>query len=281
MALRASMTRLHLRIAAALLSMTPLVSVALTPGERVSASQYCDQNQPMDSADNLSLGLNPYNIKLLNWNVQKATHPDLSTDLARLMPGVDLVTFQEARLQAAPVDALEAYSHALFAVGYTTSTQTTGVLTVSKTPPLSHCRLSHQEPWLGTPKATSVSYFSIAERALSLMVINLHAVNFTVGSADFQQQIGDAALLIRAHSGPVVFAGDFNTWNASRQSSLLELVDELGLEAVVFADDQRVQVLGYTLDHILVRGLDVIDSQTYQMDSSDHNPQAVVLSVRS
>jgi endonuclease/exonuclease/phosphatase (EEP) superfamily protein YafD len=274
------MTRI-LFLTAAILCWTPLSSQALTPAEQVSASQQCG-DFPVNSTNvQAARGLDPQNIRLLNWNIQKAGHPALPADLAMLMVDVDLGTFQEARLQAEPVDALANYSHAIFAQGYTTASQTTGVLTVSKTAPLSHCQLSHVEPWLGTPKATSFSYFKIEQSPDSLLVVNLHAVNFTVGASDFQQQIGDAAQRIRAHVGPVVFAGDFNTWNAQRKDSLLELSAELGLEAVVFADDQRVRTLGYALDHILVRDLDVIDSQTYQMGSSDHNPLSVVLSVRS
>lgn len=274
------MTRIFILLAA-ILCWAPLASQALTPAEQVSESQQCGDLPVIGASLQLAQGLDPQNITVLNWNIQKAGHPALPDDLAKLMVGVDLGIFQEARLQAGPVVAFADYSHAIFAQGYTTDSQTTGVLTLSKTPPLSHCQLSHQEPWLGTPKATSVSYFNIEQHADSLLVINLHAVNFTVGAADFQRQIGDAAQLIRAHVGPVVFAGDFNTWNENRKTSLLAVSDELGLEAVGFEDDQRIRVLGYALDHILVRELDVVNSQTYPVGSSDHNPLSVVLSVRS
>jgi endonuclease/exonuclease/phosphatase (EEP) superfamily protein YafD len=262
------------------LSLAPLSAVSITSADLIVESTACSASTNAPELHNVATGLDPQRIQVLNWNLQKADHPAFNADIAALSAGADLLVFQEARLQAEAVNALGAYPYAMFAPGYTTASQTTGVLTLSHTPPLSHCSLSHIEPWLRSPKATSVSYFAIEQSASSLLVINLHAVNFTFGSVDFEEQLAASARLIAAHSGPVLFAGDFNTWNATRKSALNALAGELELEAVTFADDQRVRVMGYAMDHILVRNLQVLASQVHPVQSSDHNALSVTLAVK-
>ncbi len=270
----------------AALTLPPLTAVSSTSADRGSANRIvestsCSTQTHTIEHHSVASGLDPRHIQVLDWNLQKADHPAFEADLASLSAGADLLVFQEARLQAEAINALSAYPYAVFAPGYTTTSQTTGVLTLSQTQPLFHCSLSHLEPWLRSPKATSVSYFAIEQSTRSLLVINLHGVNFTLGSVDFKEQLAASSRLIAAHSGPVIFAGDFNTWNAARKTALNDLASELELEAVAFADDQRVRVLGYAMDHILVRDLQVLASQVHPVQSSDHNALSVTLAVKS
>ena len=49
-----------------------------------------------------------------------------------------------------------------FARGYVQDEIDTGVLTLARTPHLVHCHLLATEPWLRTPKATSVTLYPLA-----------------------------------------------------------------------------------------------------------------------
>ena len=63
-------------------------------------------------------------------------------------------------------------------------------MTVSTAVPLVQCNLSAREPLLRTPKATLVTEYALAGRQDTLLVINIHAVNFTLGLGAFEAQLG-------------------------------------------------------------------------------------------
>ena len=56
-----------------------------------------------------------------------------------------------------------------FVRGYVQNEIDTGVLTLARTPHLVHCHLLATEPWLRTPKATSVTLYPLAESDDSLL----------------------------------------------------------------------------------------------------------------
>lgn len=221
-------------------------------------------------------------IRLANWNIQKASQQGWRQDLRLLGEDIDLLLLQEAVLERDLETSIDNNNlHAVFAPGYATEAQRTGVMTLSRTPPIGKCLLTHQEPWLLTPKATGISTYRISGSVRQLLVINLHAVNFTFGVEALDQQLSDASRVIRQHQGPVIFSGDFNTWNESRLQLLTSLVDGLGLSSLDYTDDQRKLVFGLPLDHIFVRGLKVVSSGTRAVTSSDHNPIFATLAVDS
>ena len=154
-------------------------------------------------------------------------------------------------------------------------------MTLSRVLALSHCFLSHQEPWLGTPKATSISRYSLDGLEQTLLVVNLHAVNFALGSEDLERQMRDASALIEQHRGPVIFSGDFNTWSDKRMQIVSTIMTELQLQPLSFPQDHRIQVFGLHLDHIFVRGLRVVESGSGSVESSDHNPIFATLALES
>ena len=55
-----------------------------------------------------------------------------------------------------------------------------------------------------------------------------------------------------------------------------DLATSLDLTAVAFENDHRVQFFGNTLDHIYIRGLHTLDTNTEIVDTSDHNPMTAV-----
>ena len=197
-------------------------------------------------------------------------------DLSQLAAGADLVMLQEAALEKAPLDALSGLEFGAFAPGYSTESLTTGVMTLSTVQPGSHCALAHYEPWLLTPKATAIGLYPL-DGGGELLVANLHGVNFSLGTDDLALQLADVAAQIQRHEGPVILAGDFNTWSLPRKAEVSVISEMLGLNSVSFAEDKRIRVFGYPLDHMLVRGLEVLESSTHPVQSSDHNPFTVTL----
>lgn len=211
-------------------------------------------------------------LDILSWNIQKASGDGWAEDLAALAGDVHLAFIQEARLQAMLPEAIARDSlHPTFTRGYTTEEAETGVMTISSHMPSWFCHLTAVEPWLGTPKAMTVTEHPLAGRDERLLAINIHAVNFTFGIDDLREQLQPLADIVANHSGPAILAGDFNTWSESRQQLVDEVLGVHGLTALSFTDDRRTTAFGRPLDHIYVRGLAAEFAEVIPVDSSDHN----------
>lgn len=215
-------------------------------------------------------------IRLVNWNIQKASQLGWHRDLEQLTLDRDLVLIQEAALHERFLAAPSKAAYWSFAPGY----KNTGVMTFSSAQPSMHCSLLSWEPWLRTPKATNITEFALTDSEATLMVVNIHAVNFTLGVDVFAEQIRRAYDIIEHHQGPIIFSGDFNTWRPERYQLLDTMLSQLGMNALGFERDQRTRVFGQHLDHIYVRELDVVEAATLQVASSDHNPMTVTLSLQ-
>ena len=150
-------------------------------------------------------------------------------------------------------------------------------MTLSASSPSVHCNLTSWEPWLGTPKATSITEYPLQDRDERLLTINLHAVNFALGLDDFQAQFQALTDVLRRHQGPVILAGDLNTWSNDRQTLVDEFMREHGLGPVAFEPDLRTTIFGRALDHIYVRGMRAEFARVIPVTSSDHNPLRVRL----
>jgi len=216
-------------------------------------------------------------ISLVSWNVQKGSARQWSEDLAILGPGLNLVLIQEAVFDPEPADTMLDMSHWAFAPGYRVGSNLSGVMTLSSSPPLTHCNLISEEPWLQTPKATVVTEYGLKGTHRTLVVVNIHAINFSLGVDEFQRQMDQVGRVLQTHRGPVILSGDFNTWRPARQAIVAALAEKFALTAVVFEEDHRTRFFGQALDHLYVRGLTQCASSTYRLKSSDHNPLAAEL----
>jgi endonuclease/exonuclease/phosphatase (EEP) superfamily protein YafD len=219
------------------------------------------------------------NIRLINWNIQKGGDPEWTTDLATFQANPHLMILQEVPFNTTAWDVVAKNGHQSFAPGYRTSRAVTGVMTVSAAKPLTQCNLVSVEPWIRSAKATVITEYGLTNTDQTLLVVNIHAVNFTFGTRDFEGQIRDAMSVVQNHAGPILLSGDFNTWHSRRTSVLNELTDSLNLEMLDFDEDHRKRVFGRPLDHIYVRGLEAIEATTREVDSSDHNPMSARLQI--
>jgi endonuclease/exonuclease/phosphatase (EEP) superfamily protein YafD len=256
------------------LALALLAANALVPG--VHAAEQCASKLGQAPAAGSPL---QGDLEILSWNIQKASNEGWAEDLAAMTNDVHLAFIQEASVQAGIRQAIPTPLVQAFAAGYTTEQQETGVMTLSASTPSLHCSFTALEPWLGTPKATSVTEYPLADRDERLLTINLHAVNFALGLADFQQQFQALAGVLSGHSGPVILAGDLNTWSERRQLLVDSFLEEFGLDPVAFEPDLRTTAFGRALDHIYIRGLRAESARVIPVTSSDHNPLLVRLAL--
>lgn len=224
-------------------------------------------------------GLNADEIRLVSWNMKKKSIPNWRTDYSRLTDGRDLILIQEASLRVDTVGDLPAVPHWSFAPGYRTDDSITGVLTLSSSRPLARCSFANTEPLLRTPKATSITQFALEGRDETLLVVNVHAVNFSLGLGSYKRQFAQIADVLEGHVGPIIMSGDLNTWRQGRTDTIEAMAADLELSAIEFSDDNRKRFLGSPLDHIYVRGLSATSSASSIVTSSDHNPLTVTLSM--
>lgn len=218
--------------------------------------------------------LDASNIRLINWNVQKNKQPQWDQDFDALAGDTDLVLIQEASLRHDSAASMDSSKHWTFAPGYIKDGEITGVMTLSSIKPLTQCSFVTLEPVLRTPKATSVTEYGLTTTDETLVVVNLHAVNFSMGLGAFEQQFDQVNRVLQDHTGPIIVSGDFNTWRRKRIEIVDAMAESLGLTPIDFGDDQRVRFLGKVLDHIYVRGLSAVVTGTEAVETSDHNPMS-------
>jgi endonuclease/exonuclease/phosphatase (EEP) superfamily protein YafD len=222
--------------------------------------------------------LNPDRIHVLSWNIAKGRHRDWQGDLQHLTRDADLALIQEATLEHAMHQVIPDSCWA-FAPGFTSPQHTTGVLTIARARTLQHSAHRHWEPLTRLPKAALVTEYRLQQRSDTLLVANVHAINFTAGTGYFRHQLASITQQLAAHRGPLILCGDFNTWRPKRVQILQELIDQLDLRGIDFALDHRRQAFGFALDHIFVRGLRHKGGTVRRVYSSDHNPLSVILGV--
>lgn len=217
-------------------------------------------------------------FRLLVWNVQKGASDAWIGDFRTLSAGSDLVLLQEAKLHDEFSSGIAALPRWDMVQAWQWRRQPTGVLTASDALPLSVRALEHREPLLRTDKSALVTEYRIAGSAHTLMVANIHAINFTVDTRAFRAQLAAVADLLDEHEGPVILSGDLNTWRAERQAIVEEIAQALALQAVHF-EGQRKQFRRYPLDHVYYRGLEPLEAAVTEVDSSDHNPLHVTFRI--
>lgn len=148
-----------------------------------------------------------------------------------------------------------------------------GVLSASKVESLKALAYLSEgkESLINTHKSLLVSTY-LFEDGSTLLVLNVHAINFRENKR-YNKDIERLLDLIVEHKGPMIVAGDFNTWNKKRIAKLHELREKLSLKMVPFKKTDKVKsFLGNHLDFILYRGVELLN---YKVDEkhgiSDHN----------
>lgn len=218
-------------------------------------------------------------LRVVSWNIHKGVDIGWQADLTRYASENDLVLLQEAVLSAPMRGVIERAGHDWRMSGaFSVKDEPRGVMVAARVSPIDSCVLREFEPLFRLPKSALVTRFPLAGTNKTLAVSNLHGINFTVvllGS--FRSQLEAVAKELQGHDGPIVFAGDFNTWTDERHAILESVATRLGLTAVNVQPDGRRRTLGMPLDHLYVRGFSVVSAKAPEVKSSDHNPILVTL----
>ena len=261
---------------------TQLVNKKLDEDHSVTISS-CDTSLPQhysDKKQDSAHELDSNNITLLNWNIYKGEKKNWAKDFRQLSKGQDLVIIQEARLSPKVKETLKEQSiHWTLNTGFVVNDEATGVLTGSRVKAVSSCGLRTTEPFLRLPKTVLVNKYDLSGTDEKLLVANIHSINFTLGTEVYSEQIKTLTAAIVQHQGPVIVAGDFNSWSEDRKQIIENMVAELSLKAVTYQSKNRVTIFGNEIDHVFYRGMKPVSSEAQQVTSSDHNPIKVTFRV--
>ena len=215
----------------------------------------------------------PAEFELLVWNIHKQQHVSWQPELTRLAANSDLLLLQEAMNTDELVRWFAAQGWQWQqSVAFRYEEHSAGVLTAAKTSDVYACAIRVPEPAIRIPKSSLVTLFPRQGSSYPLLVINIHAINFELGIAAYKQQVNSLLAMSRHYPGPVIVAGDFNTWSEKRQLLVTTLLHQYKFNEVSFSPDVRTRVFSQPLDHLFYRGLSVAQSEAIPSSGSDHVP---------
>jgi len=239
----------------------------------------------------------PRTITLVNWNTQKGGNPQFVPDLAILLEREqpDIVFLQEARVDLVQVKQMGGY----FANGWSypwPGGTMVGVLTLSRIPPLriEPVPTRYREFFVTAPKVSLISEYSLPD-GQKLLTVNVHLLNFERwGDLKLHDQLQDLRSLLKIHTGPIIMAGDFNTWNENKLRLVEEIAGDLMLTEVMdfpvgrTTGDLQADFLNtifgiqsdLPLDRVYYRGFSIDSARVLPYESSDHRPIAVRLTLK-
>ena len=215
-------------------------------------------------------------LDILVWNIYKQNRDNWQQVLEKLSTGKQLLILQEASMT-------DEFKHWLVegqwfgnqVRAFKALGSGAGVINIAKQAPIRACAYTQTEPWLRLPKSALYSDYNLSNGQV-LVVINIHAINFTLGTEEYTTQLTQLEMALNKHKGPILFAGDFNSWSEERLNVIQQTLRKAELIEVKYDPDQRTQFLnGLPLDHVFYRGLILKSAEAPESDASDHNPLLV------
>ena len=216
---------------------------------------------------------------ILIWNVQKGRSRGWEHDFRKLIEGKEIILLQESVLNTRydPIfETPEKFEWVMAKTfGHAQTKMTTGVKTgaIVKSTAQGFYISEDLEPVFNTPKMILATTYPIKKSEQPLLVVNMHAINF-VSYEKFSRHIVLIVKAVERHEGPVILAGDFNTWSDLRYRSLQELTHKMGLTEVKLAKRRtRLSHFNRHLDHLFYNGLEFVEAQMLtKVITADHFP---------
>ena len=130
----------------------------------------------------------------------------------------------------------------------------------------------------------------------TLLAVNVPLLNFERWSVKkLRRQLEDLKSMMTHHNGPIVMAGDFNTWNLKRLELVKKITQDIRLEEITgfpqgrTTADKRSGFLNgvfgvekdLPLDRVFFSGLLPRLARVLGYDTSDHRPMVVKLELDS
>lgn len=227
-------------------------------------------------------------IKILSWNIGKNKKSSWLSEFSGVFHNYkpDIFIFQEVKLEEKIKSGLKKNSLAWrFSPNIVNLKKQlySGVLTASSVLPHTETfkKSTSREPVTFTPKSTLFTSYAIDNSDESLLVINIHGINF-VSLRNFRSQIHEIIEHGQEHKGPIIFSGDFNTWNKNRKRFLEKILKrKLNLVPVGFEKSHQRKIKKFIfsppLDHIFYsyKKLQLVKNSSKVLrncKSSDHKP---------
>jgi endonuclease/exonuclease/phosphatase (EEP) superfamily protein YafD len=229
----------------------------------------------------------PKNIKALVWNIKKAEMEKWEQEFLEFGKDKHLFILQEAYESPVFESTLDLFIGPQWDMGVSFlyrrfGDAATGTMIGSVSRP-SEVIVRHsvdREPVILTPKAITFAKYPLAGRENELLVISVHAINFETTGA-FKRHMDQIEEELTKHEGPVLLAGDFNTWNEGRTLYLARLAKRHKLvESDYINGSARLSFNGWFLDHLFTRGAEVKKAEVVAHSlGSDHRPFLVEFSI--
>jgi endonuclease/exonuclease/phosphatase (EEP) superfamily protein YafD len=236
----------------------------------------------------------PASFTVVNWNLQKGRDPRLAADLKLLLEREkpDIVFLQEAKADLYQLEEMGGYFAQSWSYPWLGG-ETVGVLTLSRVPPIRvrPVPTQYREFGVTAPKVSLVTEYPLPG-GKTLLTVNVHLLNFERWSVKkIRHQLEKLKTIMALHSGPILMAGDFNTWNRKRLDLVKRITADVRLEEVVDFPAGRTtgdqdsaflnEFLGIDknlpLDRVFFSGLKPTDARILDYRSSDHTPILVRL----
>lgn len=238
----------------------------LTNDANSSAGVQCVTHKTLASLDRHG------KLDIAIWNIHKQKNNGWQNVLKQLTERTDLLLLQEVSASQDFQSLVDEQSENwVMTKAFLFSGDPVGVMNLSKAYPSSSCSFRYKEPFIQYPKSLLVSYYQLSDDS-QLLVVNIHSINFAVGLDEYRAQMNVVTEAMKAHSGPIILAGDLNTWSDKRGEYIAAVASSAGLSEAVPRVDSRTRFFGKTPDHIFYRGIELVNAESIVTDSSDHNP---------
>ena len=267
-----------------------IILVALTVSCRgkgaTQVAEFSDQAQTL-----------PATITVVNWNAHKGKNPQFASDLKLLLEQEkpDIVFLQEAKADLLKPEQMGGY----FAEGWSypwPGGETVGVLTLSRVPSvrIEPVPTKYREFGVTAPKVSLVTEYPLPTGE-NLLALNVHLLNFERWSVKkISHQLEDLKTIMAHHTGPIIMAGDFNTWSQKRLELVKKIARDANLNEVTgFPKGRRTgntrsefwnEVLGIEidlpLDRVFFSGFNPTSARVLNYETSDHRPILVRLKLQ-
>lgn len=224
--------------------------------------------------------LDPKHMKVFVWNILKASKKGFTQDFIYHGRDTDIFMLQEGSRNGLMEKAFEFFPGHRFDMGYSfihrskKKYEPTGTVIGSSVEPSNVVieRTQDREPIIKTPKANTIGYYPIKGTDKELLIVNIHGMNMA-GDAAFARHVDQCLEHIKNHTGPVIFAGDFNSKNDERLNHMVSGMHKHGLVPVSFRDDKRrkSKFSRAIIDYSFVRGIKIKDAWVLgKLKTSDH-----------
>ena len=235
--------------------------------------------------------LDPKNVKLVVWNILKATEESFIKDFNSFGRDTDIFMLQEVDNSDEFFKAYESYPNHQIHFGTSFNYRRgmwggerflSGTAISSDVDVLDSgmIRSKKKEPFVKTPKVVTWAKFPVTGKK-DLLVVNIHGLNMT-RNKHFKAQLDECEEIILAHDGPVIFAGDFNTSDEEKLNAMWTLAWKTKLKTVTFENDQRKRsrFSKIIIDWTLAKGIEVKSSEVYSsLKGSDHKAMGVTFDI--